>query len=207
LFQNTYILFPPTSLSETKKVLEMNKMVYIIIGMLLVAAALCSVSAIAGVGGGGGGGSDPNPGPEPVPIDPDQEDPDNDGLKTIYEYTIGTDPYNPDTDGDGLIDSEEMDDDSREPFWQQVDSITDLDRLLAKAKGWNSETMSRSIYLLRPTNEMVVAWKLDISELLQSQSVPLMDGDRLYVAPTWLARWHWWWRQAIPSFLFPRWQF
>ena len=33
----------------------MNKVVYILIGMLLVAAALCSVSAIAGVGGGGGG--------------------------------------------------------------------------------------------------------------------------------------------------------
>jgi polysaccharide export outer membrane protein len=76
--------------------------------------------------------------------------------------------------------------------------------LLAKAKGWDAETMSESIYLLRPTNEMVVAWKLDLSELLQSQSVPLMDGDRLYVAPTWLARWHWWWRQAIPQFLIPR---
>jgi hypothetical protein len=76
--------------------------------------------------------------------------------------------------------------------------------LLAKAKGWDAETMSESVYLLRPTNEMVVAWKLDLSELLQSQSVPLMDGDRLYVAPTWLARWHWWWRQAIPQFLIPR---
>ncbi|MEN8182343.1 MAG: polysaccharide biosynthesis/export family protein [Myxococcota bacterium] len=79
-----------------------------------------------------------------------------------------------------------------------------LVELLAQAEGWSEQTTSNSVYLMRPTDEMVVSWKLDLEDLIQSPTVPLMDGDRLYVAPTMLARWSWWWRQAIPSFLFPR---
>ena len=76
--------------------------------------------------------------------------------------------------------------------------------LLALAEGWSEQTTSRSIYLLRPTEEMVVAFRIDLTDLLQGPGVPLMDGDRVYVAPTLLARWSWWWRQAIPSFFLPR---
>jgi polysaccharide export outer membrane protein len=76
--------------------------------------------------------------------------------------------------------------------------------LLAQAEGWSEQTTSQSVYLLRPTEEMVVAFRMDLTELLQGPGVPLMDGDRIYVAPTLLARWSWWWRQAIPSFVLPR---
>lgn len=76
--------------------------------------------------------------------------------------------------------------------------------LLAKAEGWSEETSTGSIYLLRPTEEMVVAYEIELDELMQGPGVPLADGDRLYIAPTLLTRWSWWWRQAIPSFFFPR---
>ncbi len=36
------------------------------------------------------------------------DDPDRDGLKTSHERRIGTDPYDPDTDKDGLTDGEEV---------------------------------------------------------------------------------------------------
>jgi hypothetical protein len=36
------------------------------------------------------------------------EDPDHDGLTNLQEFQLGTDPNNPDTDGDGLIDGDEV---------------------------------------------------------------------------------------------------
>ncbi len=41
------------------------------------------------------------------PIMPFQ-DPDRDGLTNLQEYELGTDPNNPDTDGDGLLDGDEV---------------------------------------------------------------------------------------------------
>lgn len=41
------------------------------------------------------------------PIDA-REDPDRDGLSTLQEFNAGTDPKNPDTDGDTLLDGEEV---------------------------------------------------------------------------------------------------
>jgi hypothetical protein len=41
----------------------------------------------------------------PDDIDPDD---DNDNVDDTFEYAIGTDPYNPDTDGDGLNDGSEL---------------------------------------------------------------------------------------------------
>jgi len=38
----------------------------------------------------------------------ENEDPDRDGLTNKQEYTLGTDPQNPDTDGDGLSDGDEV---------------------------------------------------------------------------------------------------
>ncbi len=37
-----------------------------------------------------------------------QEDPDRDGLTNLQEFQLGTDPNNPDTDGDGLSDGDEV---------------------------------------------------------------------------------------------------
>lgn len=44
------------------------------------------------------------------PADPlvAMEDPDHDGLTNLQEFQIGTDPTNPDTDGDGLINGDEV---------------------------------------------------------------------------------------------------
>src|SRR4029077_9561668 len=36
------------------------------------------------------------------------EDPDHDGLTNLQEFQNGTDPHNPDTDGDGLTDGQEV---------------------------------------------------------------------------------------------------
>ena len=44
------------------------------------------------------------------PTDPamPDEDPDHDGLTNLQEFQNGTDPRNPDTDGDGLTDGQEV---------------------------------------------------------------------------------------------------
>jgi hypothetical protein len=44
------------------------------------------------------------------PNDPNMpfEDPDHDGLTNLQEFQFGTDPHNPDTDGDGLTDGQEV---------------------------------------------------------------------------------------------------
>jgi hypothetical protein len=47
-------------------------------------------------------GLDPNDPTMPV------QDPDRDGLTNLQEYQFGTDPNNPDTDGDGLTDGDEV---------------------------------------------------------------------------------------------------
>lgn len=43
-------------------------------------------------------------------------DPDGDGLRNLDEYTLGTDPQNPDTDGDGYQDGEEVHDLGTDPL-------------------------------------------------------------------------------------------
>lgn len=51
-------------------------------------------------------------------------DPDNDGLATFEEERIGTDPFNPDTDGDGLLDGEEVKIYGTDPLNRDTDGDT-----------------------------------------------------------------------------------
>ncbi|EEI62493.1 hypothetical protein, partial [Corynebacterium glucuronolyticum] len=46
--------------------------------------------------------------PGPKPGDDGSADPDNDGLTNDQEKELGTDPYNPDSDGDGINDGDEV---------------------------------------------------------------------------------------------------
>jgi len=52
---------------------------------------------------------------------PNPIDPDGDGLPTPFENSIGTDPYNRDTDGDGLWDGDEY-----FPDWIDLDSVYNI---------------------------------------------------------------------------------
>jgi serine/threonine protein kinase len=51
-------------------------------------------------------------------------DPDNDGLTTAQELALGTDPFNPDTDGDGLLDGEEVNIYGTDPRKRDTDGDT-----------------------------------------------------------------------------------
>ena len=90
--------------TERKKVIAMNKLGYILIGMMLVCIAAFSFAAVAGVGGPTTGPTVPHPGPIPIETD----DKDGDGIIDDDENDIGTDPNNADTDGDGLRDGQEL---------------------------------------------------------------------------------------------------
>lgn len=71
---------------------------------------------------------------------------------------------------------------------------------LGLAQGLRFETARvTDIYLMRiPSDGQPVTYKFALQELLQGPSIPLTANDRIYVAPTNLARWDAWWRQAIP---------
>lgn len=66
-------------------------------------------------------------------------DPDNDGLTTAQEEALGTDPFNPDTDGDGLLDGEEVRQHGTDPLDRDSDDDT-LDDGVEVASGCLSPT-------------------------------------------------------------------
>ena len=68
-------------------------------------------------------GLDPNDSGSTVPVNGPEGDPDHDGLDNLSEQDAGTDPYDPDTDDDGLMDGWEVENDL-----DPLDSgISDLD--------------------------------------------------------------------------------
>lgn len=70
-------------------------------------------------------------------------DPDGDGLTSKEERRIGTDPYNPDTDGDGLRDGDEVRVYSTNPLEKDTDNdgLTDGDEVnVYKTKPTNADT-------------------------------------------------------------------
>uniref|UniRef100_UPI000AD42FB4 gliding motility-associated C-terminal domain-containing protein n=1 Tax=Lacinutrix himadriensis TaxID=641549 RepID=UPI000AD42FB4 len=81
----------------------------------------------------GDGISDPNDPCDPIATGP-TGDCDNDGLTNEEEETAGTDPQNPDTDGDGVLDGTEVLDgtDPLDECDLDIDSIT-----LTPSEGWN----------------------------------------------------------------------
>ncbi|MBI2057810.1 MAG: hypothetical protein HYT63_02405, partial [Candidatus Yanofskybacteria bacterium] len=60
----------------------------------------------------------------------DSDDFDHDGLKNAEEAVWGSDPYNPDTDGDGYLDGEEVFSDHN-PLVKEGDSLAEARNILA----------------------------------------------------------------------------
>lgn len=79
------------------------------------------------------------------------------------------------------------------------DGLSVLDAL-GFAEGFDFEAAQvDDIYLMRFENEdSPVTYKIALDELLQGPSIPVAANDRIYVAPSNLARWDTWWRLAIP---------
>jgi len=75
--------------------------------------------------------SNPPPQCRVVRSDPFEPDSDFDGLPDLLEYIIRSDPSNPDTDGDGLLDYDEFDPNSR--FSIPVLKLREFQRLCAQA--------------------------------------------------------------------------
>ncbi len=98
-------------------------------------------------------------------------DPDKDGLKNRDEKKFGTDPYNPDTDGDGLKDGEEVFIYNTNP----LDKDTDHDRL--------NDYEEIFVYRTNPLNPDTDGDGLfDGEEILTTKTDPLnpdTDGDGL----------------------------
>jgi hypothetical protein len=70
---------------------------------------------------------------EMIPVADETTDTDKDGLPDMRETQLGTDPANPDTDGDGLFDKEEVDVYKTNPLNPDTDGDTYLDG--AEVKG------------------------------------------------------------------------
>jgi len=72
-------------------------------------------------------------------------------------------------------------------------------QLIGRARGTNPvDAQQRSFYLARPRGSEVTVYEVNMSDLLVGPEVPLFEGDRVFIAPTGLAKWNQWWRQALP---------
>lgn len=74
--------------------------------------------------------------------------PDDDGLSYAQEREIGTNPFNPDTDGDGLNDSEEVEIGTNPTkFDTDSDGINDYDELYATEEYPNANPLQKDVYV------------------------------------------------------------
>ena len=71
-------------------------------------------------------------------VDVPRADSDQDGLLDEDEYVLGTDPYNADTDGDGVIDSQDADSFNRSDSDQ--DGLVDADEVQLGTDPYNADT-------------------------------------------------------------------
>ncbi len=149
------------------------------------ASGLSSVQVVLGGASHGGipdswaiaNGLDPND-----PVMP-SEDPDRDGLTNLQEFQLGTDPHNPDTDGDGLTDGDEVNlyhtsplladtDGDRIPDGVEVRTGTDP----LNSNSYDLATATASS-VLRPPSFRLSTSPLSLSASQQlSWSVNLIDG-------------------------------
>jgi outer membrane protein OmpA-like peptidoglycan-associated protein len=119
---------------------------------------------------------------------------DRDGLKRCYEERIGTDPDNPDTDGDGLKDGEEVNTYSTDPLNTDTDGdvLSDYDEVIVhKTNPTNPDTDGDGLndgeeinrYVTNPNNADTDGDRLnDGEEVNNHKTDPLeadTDGDRL----------------------------
>jgi Bacterial TSP3 repeat len=72
----------------------------------------------------------------------DRQDSDQDGLSDEDEYALGTDPYNPDTDGDGVLDSQDEDtfNGGGGDIDSDGDSLSDHDEAIFGTDPYNPDT-------------------------------------------------------------------
>ncbi len=93
------------------------------------------------------------------------DDPDNDGLNNLQEFQAGTDPHNPDTDGDGLSDGDEV----NTYFTNPVNPDTDGDGL--------SDGDEVNKYKTDP-----LKWDTDGDDLSDGQEVLVYGSDPLVLS-------------------------
>lgn len=70
----------------------------------------------------------------------DQADPDRDGLQNLEEFTLGTDPNNPDSDKDGLADGNEVKVFETSPLQASTTGNTKYDDAADAKNGYDSKT-------------------------------------------------------------------
>ena len=75
------------------------------------------------------------------------EDFDEDGLTNLQEYELGTEPYNDDTDGDGLNDGEEINTYNTDPLKKDTDDdgLEDGDEIYLETDPTNPDTNENGI--------------------------------------------------------------
>jgi hypothetical protein len=103
-----------------------------------------------------------------------QEDPDRDGLTNLQEFQLGTDPNNPDTDGDGLSDGDEVNKYHTSPLLADTDGDGIPDGVEIQT---GTNPLDRGSYDLKKATATSVllppSFSLTTSQLLANTSVQL----------------------------------
>lgn len=81
-----------------------------------------------------------------------------------------------------------------------ADGLTLLDAMGLAQGALNDNASVKNVYVMRtrPGEDMPTTYRVSLDDLYQGPPIPLVDDDRIYVAPSSLSRWDAWWRLAIP---------